>query len=77
MKKEQCIKYGSKDHIKKECSSDWKSAAEGSDKDKGKGKVDNKKMAVVQAADALTSSVVALVSFGSIISEDKLDYECD
>jgi len=77
MKEEQCMKYGSKDHIKKECTSGCKPAAESSGKDKGKGKVDNKKMAVVQAADALISPVVALVSFERIISEDELDYECD
>jgi len=77
MKEGQCIKCSSKDHIKKECTSGWKPAAEGSGKDKGKGKVDNKKVAVVQAADALISSVVAPVSFGRIVLEDELDYECD
>jgi len=77
MKKEQCIKCGSKDHIKKDCTSGWKPVAEGSGKDKGKGKVNNKKVAVVQVADALISSVVIPVSFGRIILEDKLDYECD
>jgi len=77
MKEEQCIKYGSKDHIKKECTSGWKPAAEGSGKDKGKGKVDNKKMVVVQVADALISSMVALISFGRITSEDELNYEYD
>jgi len=77
MKEGQCIKCGSKDHIKKECTSGWKPAAEGSGKDKRKDKVDNKKVAVVQAADALISSVVASVSFGRIISEDELDYESD
>jgi len=77
MKKGQYIKCGSKDHIKKECTSGWKPVAEGSSKNKEKGKVDNKKVAVVQAADMLISSMVALVSFGRIISEDELDYECD
>jgi len=77
MKEEQCIKCGSKDQINKECTSGWKPAAEGSGIDKGKGKMDNKKVAVVQAADALMSSVVVLVSFGRIILEDQLDYECD
>jgi len=77
MKEGQCIKCGSKDNIKKECTSGWKPAAEGSGEDKGKGKVDNKKVAVVQAADTLISSVIAPVSFGKIISEDELDYECD
>jgi len=75
MKEGQCIKCGSKDYIKKECTSGWKPAAEGSGKDKGKGKVDYKKVVVVQVADALISSVVGLVSFGRIISEDELDYE--
>jgi len=77
MKEGPCIKCGFKDHIKKECTSGWKPAAEGLGKDKGKGKVDNKKVAVVQAADALISLVVALISFGRIISEDELDYEYD
>jgi len=76
-KEGQCIKCGSKDHIKKECTCGWKPAGEGSSKDKGKGKVDNKKVAVVQVAHASISSVVAPVSFGRIISEDELDYECD
>jgi len=39
--------------------------------------VDNKKVAVVEAADDLISSVISAVSFGRIISEDELDYECD
>jgi len=39
--------------------------------------MDNKKVAVVQAADDLISSVISPVSFGRIISEDELDYECD
>jgi len=77
MKEGQCIKCGYKYHIKKECTSGLKPAAKGSGKDKGKGLVDNKKVAVVQAADMSISSVVALVSFGRIISEDELDYECD
>jgi len=77
MKEGQCIKCGSKDHIKKECTSGWEPAAESSGRDKGKGKVDNKKVAVVQAADALISSVVAPVSFGRIVSKDELDSECD
>jgi len=77
MKEGQCIKCGSKDHIKKDCISGWKAAAEGSGKGQGKDKEDNKKVAVVQAADALISSVVAPVSFGRIVSEDELDYECD
>jgi len=77
MKEGQCIKCGSKYHIKKGCTSSWKPAAEGSGMNKGKGKVDNKKVAAVQSADALISSVVVLVSFVRIISEDELDYECD
>jgi len=77
MNEGQCIKCGSKDHIKKECTLGWKPAAEGLGKDKRKGKVDNKKVAVVQVADALISSVVAPVSFGRIVSENELDYECD
>jgi len=77
MKERQCIKYGSKDHIKKDYTSRWKPAAEGSGKGKGKDKGDNKKVAVVQAADDLTSSVVAPVSFGRIVSEDELNYEYD
>jgi len=77
MKEGQCIKCGSKDHIKKEYTSGWKPAAEDSGKDKGKGNVDNKKVAVVQAADASISLVVLLVSFRRIISEDELDYVCD
>jgi len=44
---------------------------------KGKDKVHNKKVAVVQAADDLISSVISPVSFGGIISENELDYECD
>jgi len=64
MKEGQCIKCGSKDHIKKDCTAGWKPATDGTGKEKGKGKIDNKKVTVVQAAD-------------SLISEDKLDYECD
>jgi len=77
MKEGQYINCASKDHIKKDCTSGWKPAAEGSGKGKGKDKEDNKNVAMVQAADALTSSVVDPVSFGRIISEDELDYECD
>jgi len=77
IKKAQCIKYSSKDHIKKECTLGWKPAAEASANNKGKGKVDNKKVVVVQVADMLISSMVAPVSFGSIVSEYELDYECD
>jgi len=77
MKEEQCIKCGYKDHIKKKCTSGWKPAAEASGKDKGKEKVDHKKVAVVQVADVSISSVVVPVSFGRIISEDELDYKCD
>jgi len=40
-------------------------------------KVANKKVAVVQVADASICSVIAPVSFGRIISEDELDYEYD
>jgi len=42
-----------------------------------KEKVDNKKVAVIQAADELICLVISPVSFGRIISEDELDYECD
>jgi len=77
IKEGQRIKCSSKDHIKKECTSGGKLAAEGSGKDKEKWKVDNKKVVVVQVSDVLILPVVALVSFGSIISEDKLDYEYD
>jgi len=77
MKEGQCIKCGSKAHIKKHCTSGWKPAAEGSGKGKGKDKGDNKKVAMVQAADVLISSVVDPVSFRRIVSEDELDYECD
>jgi len=46
-------------------------------KGKGKDKVNNKKVVVVQAADNLISSVISPVSFGRIISEYELDYECN
>jgi len=39
--------------------------------------VDNKKVALVQAAHDLISSVISPVSFGRIISEDELDYKYD
>jgi len=77
MKEGQCIKCSSKDHIKKDCTVGWKAMAEENSKAKGKDKVDNKKVVVVQAADDLMSSVISPVSFGRIISEDELDYECD
>jgi len=77
IKEAQCIKCGSKDHIKKEYTSSWKPAAESSGTDNGKGKVDNKKVTEEQVADALIPSMVAPVSFRRIVSEDKLDYECD
>jgi len=77
MKEGQCIKCGSEDYIKKDCTTGWKVSAEEKSKGKGKDKVDNKKVAVVQAADDLISSVIPPVSFGRIISEDELDYECD
>jgi len=77
MKEGQCIKYGSKDHIKKDCTAGWKVTAEAKSKGKGKNKVDNKKVAVVQAADNLISSVISPGSFGRIISANELDYECD
>jgi len=77
MKERQCIKCSSEEHIKRECTSGWKPAAKGLGKDKGKGKIDNKKVAVVQVTDAVISSVVVLVCFGSIISEDELDCEYD
>jgi len=51
--------------------------AEEKSKGKGKDKVDNKKVAVVQVAEGLISSIISPVSFGRIISEDELDYECD
>jgi len=77
MKEGQCSKCGSMDHIKKEYTSGWKPAADGMGKDKRKEKVDKKKLAIVQAADTLISSVVAPVSFGRIISGNELDYKCD
>jgi len=77
MKEGQCIKCGSEDHIKKDRTAGWKAMAEEKSKGKGNGKVDNKKVAVVQAADDLISSVLSPVCFGRIISEDELDYECD
>jgi len=77
MKEGQCIKCSSKDHIKKDCTAGWKATAEERSQGKGKEKVDNKKVAVVQAAAELISSVISPVSFGHIISEDELDYECD
>jgi len=55
----------------------WKATAEETSNGKQKDKVDKKKLAVVQAADDLISSVISPVSFGRIISEDELDYECD
>ena len=55
----------------------WKATAEETSNGKPKDKVDKKKLAVVQAADDLISSVISPVSFGRIISEDELDYECD
>jgi len=51
MKEGQYIKCGSKDHINKDCTVGWKGMAEEKSKGKGKDKVDNKKVAVVQAAD--------------------------
>jgi len=77
VKERQCIKCGSKDHIKKDCTAGWKAMAEEKSKGKGKDKVYNKKVAVVQAADDLISSVISPVYFSRIISEDELDYECD
>jgi len=77
IKEGQGIKCGSKDHIEKDCTTGWKVTAEESSKGKGKDKVDNKKVAVVQAADVLISSVISSVSFGRIISENELDYDCD
>jgi len=58
MKEGQCIKYSSKDHIKKDCTAGWKTMAEEKSKRKEKYKVDNKKIAVVQAADNLISLVI-------------------
>jgi len=75
MKEGQCIKCGSKDHIKKDCTAAWKAMAEEKSKGKEKDKMDNKKVAVTQAADDLIYSVISPVSFGRIISEDELDYE--
>jgi len=77
MKEGQYIKCGSKDHIKKDCTAGWKLTAEQRSKGKGKYKVDNKKVAVVQAADDIISSVIPPISFGHIISDVELDYECD
>jgi len=77
MKEGQCIKCCSKDHIKKDCTAGWKATAEEKCKEKEKHKVYNKKVAVIQAADDLISSVISPVSFGRIISENKLDYKCD
>jgi len=77
MKEGQCIKCCSKDHIKKDCTAGWKATAKEKSKGKGKDKVDNRKLAVVQAADNLISSVISPVSFGHIISEDEVDCECD
>jgi len=77
MKEGQYIKYGSKDHIKKDCTAGWKAMAEEKSKGKGKDKVDNKKVAVIQAADDLISSVISALFFGRIISEDELDYDGD
>jgi len=77
MKKGQCMKCGSKDHIKKDSTAGWKATAEEKSKGKGKNKVDNKKVVVVQAAGELISLVISPVSLGRIISEDELDYECD
>jgi len=47
MKEGQCIKSGSKDHSKNKYTLNWKPAAEGSGKDKEKGKMDNKMLVVV------------------------------
>jgi len=77
MKESECIKCGSKDHIKKDCTVGWKPTAEEKSKGKGKDKMDNKKVAVLQAADDLISSVISPVSFVRIISEEELDYEYD
>jgi len=68
MKESQYIKCGSKDHIKKDCTAGWKVTAEEKSKGKGKHKVDNNKVAVLQAADDLISSVISPVFFGHIIS---------
>ena len=77
MKKSQYIKCGSKDHISKDCTAEWKATAEEKSKRKGNNKVDNNKVAVVQAANDLISLVISSVSFGHIISEDELDYQCE
>jgi len=77
MKEGQCIKCCSKDNIKKKCTAGWKATAEEKRKGKEKDKMDNKKVAVVQVADAWISSVISPVSFSRIISEDELDYKCD
>jgi len=77
IKKGPCITCGSKNHIKKNCIAGWKATAKEKSKEPGKDKVDNKKVMVVQVADASISSLVSPVSFGRIMSEYKLDYEYD
>jgi len=49
MKESQFIKCGSKDHIKKDCTAGWKAMGEEKSKGTGKDKMDNKKIALVQA----------------------------
>ena len=77
MKESQYIKCSSKGHIQKDYTVEWKVTAEEKSKQKRKDKVDNKKVVVVQAADTLISWVMSPISFGHIISENELDYQCD
>jgi len=69
----QCIKCGDPNHIKKDCTKAWKPTLEEKKKaDKGKEKP-GKESAITPTVDVVPEPI----SCGSIISEDKLDFEVD
>ena len=69
----QCIKCGDHNHIKKDCTNAWDPTKEQKKKaDKGKEKA--AKMSVIRVIVDVASKPV---SYGCIISEDKLDLEVD
>jgi hypothetical protein len=71
MASSQCIKCGDPNHIKKDCTNAWKPTKEEKKKtEKGKAKA-----AKVSAITATVHVVPEPISYGRIISEDKLDFE--
>jgi len=73
MASSQCIKCGDPNNIKKGCTNAWKPTKEEKKKaDKGK-----EKAAKVSAITATVDVVPEPISYGRIISEDKLDFEVD